>query len=184
MKGKRKVLLALLVAVCMIFACGICGEAASDQTTAAQKDDTSKTGWFKKGKYRYYRKADGKLCKNETLKIEGSEYRFDKKGRMVTGYAKVNGEVRHYDEMTGVRTDARIKLKITERAGKTIYLKGGKNRYMVSKTEIAKMVYNKNGKKSSFSKLKKGVSVWVYHSGIIAESYPAQFMHIYKVVIA
>ena len=51
-----------------------------------------KTGWFTKGKYRYYRMKNGKLCKERFVKIGKYYYSFDSKGRMRTGTVKLSKE--------------------------------------------------------------------------------------------
>lgn len=74
-----------------------------------------------------------------------------------------------------------IKLKIKEAVdGEIVVGKCGKDKYILKKFQGVR-VLNKNGKKVSFSRLKKGNTVKVYYDGSILESYPAQFSKIYKV---
>lgn len=48
-----------------------------------QSNGVMKKGWFKYKKKKYYFKSNGQMVKNQTIKIKGRKYKFNKKGHLV-----------------------------------------------------------------------------------------------------
>ena len=57
--------------------------------------------WVQKGSHLRFRKADGKMAKNQFLKIGDGVYRFDKKKNLVTGWFKVDGKIYYGSKDSG-----------------------------------------------------------------------------------
>ncbi|MDO5423767.1 MAG: hypothetical protein Q4F41_08590 [Eubacteriales bacterium] len=185
MKRKWKRILWAALALCMLLG-GMTASAQTSQAAESTKKET-KYGWFQKGKYRYYRKENGKLYKNTTALIGNYIYRFDRQGRMVTGTVKDGKEISYYNKKTGrfEYCTTTVKIEKKEKFG-SILVKNCYGKYR-SKYRIYSdsgvKIYGKNGKRISFSKLKKGQKIQVYYDGTIMECYPALFSGIRKICV-
>ena len=173
MKGYKKIVFLMLIAALTIL-CNMSVYAASKGTTANRKQ----TGWIDKGKYTYYRTEDGKLLKNTTAKIDDITWRFDEKGRLVKGVFK-RGQTYYYHGRNRQEWYAVIRLRVTEKHGDWLIGKNKREKYEISNNRLK--IYNKNGKRISFSKLKKGTSIKVYFTGETMEVYPGRFCEIIKI---
>lgn len=154
-------------------------------TVVAQKaKDTIKKGWFKKGKYRYYRLKNGKLCKSKIIKIGKHYYSFDKKGRMKKGLVKLGADYSGYfSYKTGRFIYYVMDLKVT-RVFKDQVIGKSKEGGMYSVPFDKKIKWkDRSGKKVKQSVISKNEKIRVYFKGEILEISPARFAKIVKVRI-
>lgn len=181
MRKKLKMMVFALMAVLMLgslpAAAGRVNAASTSQSQA--KSSKKQYGWFKKGLYTYYRKANGKLYKNTVKKIDNYNCRFDEKGRLVRKWNQKNW----YDSTLTKHKWVSTRLTITEKGKDFILLKTkNKNKFMIYNDELS-LIYGKNNKKIKFSKLKEGQKVEVVHDGFYLETYPAAFSQILKLKV-
>lgn len=115
------VLITVLVTVCLIFVLkpnannensqtettetAVLETETSTETTTAvtevQTETTTKTEvnkWVKDKNGKKFINEDGKEYKNQTVKIDGDYYKFDKNGYMVTGWSKGKNETKYFLE--------------------------------------------------------------------------------------
>lgn len=152
------------------------------QTVSGDKEKpnvSKRSGWFKNGKYKYYRMKNGKLCTKKYAKIDGRYYSFDAKGRMRTGlitfsaddkvyFSKANGHMVNFVKVMDVVKTYKNSITGKDSTG-TLY------------DVTLKKIVDKNGKVISASKLKKGSKLHVLYKGGIQESFPIQFQNAYKI---
>ena len=103
--------------------------AGSQQGPAAQTG----TGFIKTAEGTQYRKADGTICKNEWLDLDGKSYFFNGDGIMCTGWIHFsNGDYYYFDPEDG--SMVRNKWVTDTEKGKSYYL--GSNGVMATNTVI------------------------------------------------
>ena len=75
-------------------------EPKSEAKVSVKNQKNSKSGWVKRGKNRYYRMKNGKLCKSKYKKIGKYYYYFDKKTykKVKSTKVKVNGKTYTFDK--------------------------------------------------------------------------------------
>lgn len=152
---------------------------AASNTQSEAKAKKQQYGWFKKGRYTYYRTRSGQLYKNTVKKIGNYQCRFDQKGWLVRKW----NQTYWYDSTLTKHKWEKVRLTITEKGKNHILLKAkNKSKYMIGKQEIPQ-IYDKNNKKISFSKLKEGQAVWVYFDGFLLEVSPICFNDILKIKV-
>lgn len=148
---------------------------------AEEKAETVQKGWFRKGKYRYYRMKNGKLCKGKFAKIGRYYYSFDNKGRMKKGLVKLNREYSGYfSYKTGRFAYFVMDLKVTRVSENSIVGKTKKGGLYSVSLKNVKLV-NEAGKKVKKSAIRKNDSTRVYFKGNILEISPAQLTEVVKV---
>lgn len=145
---------------------------------------TVKKGWFKKGKYRYYRLKNGELCKSKIIKIGKHYYSFDKKGRMRKGLVKLGTDYSGYfSYKTGHFIYYVMDLKVT-RVFKDQAVGKSKEGWLYEVPFDKKIKWkDRSGKNVKKPVISKNEKIRVYFKGQILESSPAQFMKIVKVRI-
>lgn len=142
-------------------------------------NESKKSGWFKKGKYKYYRMKNGKLCTKKYVKINGKYYSFDSKGRMRTGLITFSEDDKVYFSKTKGHMVNFVKVMNVERKYKDSVV--GKDSSGGLYDVTLKKIVDKNNKVISASKLKKGSKIYVLYKGGMQESYPMQFQNAYKI---
>lgn len=186
MKNASNKILTLLLVLFMLSGALLCETPvyAVSISSFSKNLNTQETtfGWVKKGNATYYRLRNGKLCKNTEKKIGKYVYRFDKKGKLIKGSYQVGKLTYHYNTHNGRFENISMKLKITRTSRGIIFLKNGSETYKIEQNSNLRL-YNKSGKKLSFSKLKKGKIVQVYFDGNIFETDPMEFSNIYKIIM-
>ncbi|WP_373215062.1 hypothetical protein [Ruminococcus sp. 5_1_39BFAA] len=183
MRGKRIVRIFLLcLCLCCTTLSAAAAEVSTGTVTGSQTETTKKSGWFNKGKYRYYRMKNGKLCKKSFVKIGKYYYSFDSKGRMKKGIVTVPKKGKAYfSKKNGRFLCLATELKVMKKY-KNEVLVAGKNaadRYYVPLKNVA--LLDSKGKKILPKAIKKGCRILVFATGDILETYPAQFSEVIAV---
>ena len=159
-------------------------EPKSEAKVSVKNQKGKKTGWVKRGKNRYYRMKNGKLCKSKCKKIGRYYYSFDSKGRMKTGLVKVNKNFTGYfSEKTGRLSYYTMDLRVKKvYKGSAIGQKKGGNSYELYDIPLTNVkLVNSRGKRIKASAVKKNSLVRVCYYGDILEIYPAAFQEIVKI---
>lgn len=159
-------------------------EPKSEAKVSVKNQKNSKSGWVKRGKNRYYRMKNGKLCKSKYKKIGKYYYSFDSKGRMKTGLVKVNDKFSGYFS----RKTGRLAYCVMDLKVKRVYKgsavgqrKSGKS-YELYDIPLTKVkLVNSKGKRIKASAVKKNDLVRICFNGDILERYPAAFQEIVKI---
>lgn len=111
------------------------GQTQSGPSTGSQQGPAAQTGtgFIKTDEGTQYRKADGTLCKNEWLDLDGKSYFFNGDGIMCTGWIHFsNGDYYYFDPEDG--SMVRNKWVTDTEKGKSYYL--GSNGVMATNTVI------------------------------------------------
>lgn len=144
-----------------------------------KSNELKRRGWFKKGKYMYYRMKNGKLCTKKYAKIDGKYYSFDSKGRMRIGLITFSENDKVYFSKTKGYMVNFVKVMNVVKKYKDSVI--GKDSSGALYDVTLKKIVDKNNKVISASKLKKGSKIHVLYKGGIQESYPMQFQNAYKI---
>lgn len=190
MKGLNKIVklvTAVFLAGVITFMPGIsdsnCAYAKAEPAQqTAEKEAVQKTGWFKKGKYKYYRLENGKLCTKKFVKINGKYYSFDAKGRLRTGLVTVSKDVKAYfSKKDGHFVNYVKEMVVVQKYKGSVTAKDSSG--ALFKLNLKKIV-DETGKDIPESAIKKNSKIHViYKKGAILETYPLQFGCSYKIKV-